>query len=411
MKRIIAIFLLFSVGLSLQAISLDSDAGWRDKVQSYTNKAREKTQSYSDQAREKARSYSNKAREKTQSYSNQAREKARSYSNKAHEKTQGYSDQVREKARNYSNKAREKTQSYSNQARETVRDYSNRAHGTAQDYARVYENKSKQAKKFGVNASQRVHDASLRYGSAGKQKLANAYNSMSERSLKNIKAVRYNLGETGHRLVEDTMVRYGRLAGETVAAVLARSNKHGQEILTRSRDSMDLVKKRVRDPVVRERAIAGAVAATAVGYYAYEHRDEIQYKAIKLGMENVRVPVNGELTSVEDLYTVQILQRAPYLKGTKIAEDPAALLAYGAVSVGKEDFIEHAPIIPSKSGEMRSIGGTIESSDRASDAISALQVSTNWEGMAMEAAEHGQFGRHGENFAATYQSMESTFEE
>jgi hypothetical protein len=75
-------------------------------------------------------------------------------------------------------------------------------------------------------------------------------------------------------------------------------------------------------------SVAGAVAC-----YVYRNTQHVtdyaQYKALRYGLEHVKFNVDGKSVGAQDLLVASILKQGPGLQGTRIAEDPAAVLAYG----------------------------------------------------------------------------------
>ncbi len=204
--------------------------------------------------------------------------------------------------------------------------------------------------------------------------------------------------------------RYGKTPAVAMTYFMAKTNKGKDTISRNSLEAMETIKRKTRDPKMREKAMLGAVTASAVAYYSYTHQDELKYRALNKGLETITVPVNGQNKNLGQLYTEQVLQIAPSLEGCQLADDPAAVLAYGVATVGKEDIINRLEVVPDGKGGMQTIDHTLNETIGPENAVTALNLSSSVEGMAMSAADNGDFGRYGSQFAATYNTMESTGE-
>lgn len=145
---------------------------------------------------------------------------------------------------------------------------------------------------------------------------------------------------------------------------------------------------------------SGLPAFPATHNRRYVHSDPLQYPVPG------RRPRSGQRLPLGNVVFNAILAQAPYLRGTRLAEDPAAVLTYGVVAVGKEDFLNQVHIIPDGSGGMMTINSSLAAAKGADQALAVLQVNSSIEGMAMTAAETGSFGPYGESFVASYRNVE-----
>jgi hypothetical protein len=165
-------------------------------------------------------------------------------------------------------------------------------------------------------------------------------------------------------------------------------------------------KRWVKNPENRKKAVSGVVVASAVAYYGYKHKDDIKYGVINTTMENVKVPVNGKMISVETLVSQAVCKNAPFLKNSTLAEDPSAVLAYGVTATAKDDLMNKLEIVPDGRGGVVSVNTAVAQASGSEDALAALEISNSLEGMAMVAAEEGHLGVYGKQFAGTYAHIE-----
>lgn len=244
-----------------------------------------------------------------------------------------------------------------------------------------------------------------------RNKMGNVYDIKSTQFKADFGRAKSKFGREAVRLVDYTVAAHGPTAGRAVASYLSKAKKYNEVIIRNSQGVMNKIRDNVRDPKKREKAMHAAILASAVAYYGYAHKNDLKYKAVRYGLQHVSVNVNGRHVSAEEAISSAILRQAPYLRGTRLAEDPAALLTYGVTSIATDDLMNNLAIIPDGSGEMRSINQSLHQVEGADDAIRVLQVSTSMEGMAMSAAENGNLGRYGEDFVASYKNMEGQFGE
>ena len=219
-------------------------------------------------------------------------------------------------------------------------------------------------------------------------------------------------GMASNQAVADAVRRaksqWGPGAGQAVAAYLSRAKSGGMRIMEQARPIMDRVSTQVRDPRVQRRVALGVLAAAGAAYYLHTHRQDMQYKVLNYGLERTMINVNGSKVSLKDVITSQILRQAPYLKDTRLANDPAAVLSYGVVAVGREDLMNTVAIVPDGRGNLRSVNEAIHNTQGAEQAMSALQMGSSLEGMAMHAADKGVFGVYGQSFTGSYHQLEGS---
>ena len=204
--------------------------------------------------------------------------------------------------------------------------------------------------------------------------------------------------------------RYGAAAGAATADFLAKNKRAGARILDRSRHVIKAAAAYSRDPRTRRRAVTAALVAAATGYAVYRHQDDIKYAVASRALDGVKVPVNGKMVSMNAIWTTAILQMAPYLEGSDIAEDPAKIITYGLISTAGRDLVNRLEIVPDGKGGVRTVAQTIERSDSESGVLAALQFQSTMEGAGMEAMRTGRLGPNGKLFATAYYDVSTRIE-
>jgi hypothetical protein len=165
------------------------------------------------------------------------------------------------------------------------------------------------------------------------------------------------------------------------------------------------IKRSVRDPEKRDRAMKAVIAGAVVLNDSQESEDALKYKAIRFGLQNTYVLVNYRPKSVASVLSETILAQAPYLIGTKIAGDPVSVFTYGIVSMGNNDLMNNFPMIPDGLGGLRTVNQAVREVENASQGLETLRVVTCLEGMALMARQKGHLGVYGETFVASYLNL------
>jgi hypothetical protein len=165
------------------------------------------------------------------------------------------------------------------------------------------------------------------------------------------------------------------------------------------------IKRSVRDPEKRERAMKAVIAGAVALNDSHESKDADEYRTIRFCLQNTHVLVNFRPKSVASVISETILTHAPYLNGTRIADDPAAVFAYGIVFMGSDDLMNNFPMLPDGLGGLYTPNQASDSVENGAQALEALRVVNSLEGMAIKAAEQGHLGVYGETFAASYLYM------
>ncbi len=212
-------------------------------------------------------------------------------------------------------------------------------------------------------------------------------------------------GTEGLAAIDQNKIKHGPGVVRSFAEYLARG-KRGPLISVKEWEPLLVrIKGSVQDPEKRERAMKAIIAAAGVLNNSHESKDAVTYRAIKFSLQNTHVLVNFRPKSVASVISETILTQAPYLKGTRIADDPVAVFAYGIVSMGSDDMMNHFPMIPDGLGGLYTPKQVFDSVESGAQALEALRVVTCLEGMALTAADHGHLGVYGETFSASYLHM------
>ncbi|MEW5911776.1 MAG: hypothetical protein AB1814_04425 [Thermodesulfobacteriota bacterium] len=216
-------------------------------------------------------------------------------------------------------------------------------------------------------------------------------------------------GAQGVREVYDNLNLYGPGAGAAVAVYLKQARDEGVEVVERSRPLIAKISSQVQDPALQSRLILGAIAASAVDYNAGQPQSELALQTLNYCLEGILVPVGQRRLPLKEVISEAVLEKAPYLQDSPLAEDPAAVLAYGTVALGRRDLIRGLPIVPDGRGNLYTVQEAIRRAPQAEDALLALLVGVSLEGMADHASEQGVLGFYGQTFAAAYRNLEQGF--
>ncbi len=291
---------------------------------------------------------------------------------KARSKVGGTVNRTRNATRNTVNRARNATRNTVKRTRNATRNTVNRARNATRNTVKRTQNKFSSARKI------------------GRQKVVNAIEKSN------------HLTSHARQVARSSAQRLGRKGGQVVAEYLEKTRSKGVDVVKKSIPLLAKIRKRVADPKIRRRMLAATLVAAGTGIAIYQNRDDIKYIALRNGMQAVHVQVNGETKSAEDIYRDAVLARAPYLAGTTIADDPAAMMAYGVTATVKHDLMNNVRIVPDGRGGVTSVNGAVGGATGAEGGLAALQVGASLEGMAIETANSGQLGPNARTFAAAY---------
>ncbi len=376
MKQPLPIITLLTVLFLLLAITVppDSQAGFMNKV---------------NQSISKSQSSISKSVTRTKK---QVRQKTSSFRKKTKQKRQYIQNKINRDKKRAQELARRKKQQLKKQ------------------YAGQQKKYSSTIRRSKESAQKKISYASSKYKKTAKKahkQVTYKRSAVSKKIKTTMRQVTKRYGNAAKNTLMATQKKYGTKVTQVLAVQMTRAEKNGLQAVKKSTALVHEVGRRVRNPRLRQKAMLGAAVAGGVAYYAYTHQDDIKYKTFRYGMDNIRIPLNGRTVPASEVVSKAILQQAPYLRGTRIAEDPAAVLAYGVVAVGKDDLINRVDLVPDGHGGMRTINQTIQSTEHGNEAMAALQLSSSIEGMALNAAAQGELGRYGEEFASSYNTMEN----
>ncbi|MBW1738631.1 MAG: hypothetical protein JRJ69_14050 [Deltaproteobacteria bacterium] len=276
---------------------------------------------------------------------------------------------------------------------------------TKSNFSRSYQQKKKN---FSRKYQQKKRNFRRRY----QQNKRSATNRMQQAKNNLEKRIRKSkaLGYEAKKAAKKTLSRLGVSAGQAVTSFLEKTKGRGAKVVEKATPIMQHIKRKVRDPEVQRRAMVGVLVAAGTAAAIYKHKDDIQYRLASEGMRRVKIPVNGQMRSVEDVYSEAILKKAPYLRGTAIAEDPAQILAYGVAATAKKDLLNNIDIVPNGRGGLTSVNSAVINATGADQGLAALQIGDTIEGMSVEAARSGQLGYNAQIFAAAYSGASEKIE-
>jgi hypothetical protein len=210
------------------------------------------------------------------------------------------------------------------------------------------------------------------------------------------------LGKEGFAIIDHTKTKQGPGVANAFAVYLAHAQRGPLISIKQWEPLLVRIKRSVRDPKKQERAMRAVIAGAIVLACSHESEDAIKYKAIKFGFQNTYVLVNYRPKSMSSVISEKILAQAPYLNGTRIADDPVSVFAYGIVSMGSDDLMNNFPMIPDGLGGLHTVNQAVHSVESAAQALETLRLVTCLEGMALTAAKQGHLGLYGETFVASY---------
>lgn len=262
-----------------------------------------------------------------------------------------------------------------------------------------------------TNAWERTRDERQHAGEVARERTQEIGRSIQEKSQPTLARAREAYGNSKEQAIDYVSQRYGPGVKAVTTRVIEKSGAGATAILDRTQPMRARIEQQIRDPQKREKAIKATIVAGAVAYFVYRNapdiRDYAEYKVIRFGLEHAKFNVDGKSVSAQDLWVASILQQAPGLQGSRIAEDPAALLAYGFTAMDRDALMNNMRIVPDGIGGATTISAATKSTRSVDDAIGVLQLSSSLEGMALNVAETGSFGPHAQTFAVTYNALDA----
>ena len=292
-------------------------------------------------------------------------------------------------------------------SRNAVRTYKKKKSYTKKKIANQWKKKQRKISGNLKNYRKKAKSLGKRYGSSRK-KFTNTVRKKTVRSIMagmprgvSRRTVR-SLGSGLRHRVRGITRRYGAAAGTAAAIFLSRNGRSGARILARSRPAIRAAVAYSRNPRTQRRAVAAILIAASAGYAVYRHQDDIKYAVASKVLDDVRVPVNGRTVSANTVWRDAVLKRAPFLRGTDIAEDPAKIIAYGLVGTATSDLAYRLEIVPDGKGGVTTVARAIERSDDSDRALAALQLQSTMEGAAIETMRSGRLGPSAALFATAY---------
>ena len=255
---------------------------------------------------------------------------------------------------------------------------------------------------------ERSRMATHNHGAVGGLRVRELYQHGGDRFFRDVFDVRQRYGEGAVARIEASAAQYGPGAARGMASAMAWKAVDGDALMRVAGPSIVQIQQTVRDPAFQERAIEAAVIGAAVAYYGYTHSHQIKYQVARTVLQNTVITVDGTPRTAEQLITDAVLSQVPMLAGTRLAEDPAAVLVFGAVAVGREDILGKAALVPDGRGGAQTLPDALAQHDLSTGtAADALLMGMSVEGAMLSAAEQGHMGRHGVTFAATQRQLDA----
>ena len=383
---------LVLVPLSLSWFLPSARAGF---IKKWKERIRQRASSWSRRVRQRVRSWGHQVRQRVRSWGHQVRRRVRSWGHQVRRRVRSWGHQVRRRVRTWGHKAGKRVRTWGHKTGKRVRTWGHKTGQRVRSLAKQQYQGSRRwlDKRYsGLRGTINRWRGRIRYSAAQR-----------------IQRIRAKFGEMGTRMVE-TAKKYGVGAQRAISRYLTRAKGYGLKLIHRSQGLIEKASQYARDPRVQKRVVMGVIAASAVAYYAYKNKDELKYKLVKFGLKNTMITVHGQKKSLHTVISGAILDRAPFLRGTKLGEDPAAVLTYGVVAVAKDDLMNSIQIVPDGKGNLTSINQAINKATGANEATKALQLGSALEGMAMTAAERGVLGVYGKQFVGTYKTLDAVLE-
>ncbi len=317
----------------------------------------------------------------------------------------GWKDSYQKKKSNFKKNYNQKKKDYSKKYNQKKNDLGKKYNQKKKEVSGRYNQKKKE---FSNKYKQKKEDISEKYQQKRRiaEKEAQKIKKIIEKKIEKSES----FSAEAKRTAKKSLSRLGTSGGQAVTDFLKKTKGRGVQTVEQAMPIMQNIKSKVSDPEIQRRAMAGVLVAAATGAAIYHHRDNIQYLVASECMKNVKVPVNGQMQSIEDVYSEAILKRAPYLRGTAIAEDPAKMLAYGVTATAKDDLLNNVDMVPNGRGGLTSVNGAIVNATGVDQGLAALQVGDTMEGMAVETARNGQLGHNAQIFAAAYDGANKKIE-
>nr|VFK57371.1 MAG: hypothetical protein BECKTC1821F_GA0114240_101714 [Candidatus Kentron sp. TC] len=373
------------IGIPLSPWGNEAEAGFFDKMRSAAERATDKAK----QSMEKAKRSTKQTLERTE-------RRRREIVDQAKQNSQRTFDQVKQSGREALNRTKQRS-------RRSLDDFRQRT-----EQMRKQASEKARQKQWQLERNREEALAQLRQQKA---LAARKIKKFVQKKNQDVSQIVNLLSSESRTVISRVKQRTDARTAEAVVFLMASKEK-GERAMMRVAPILNKVDEFHRDPRIRKKAVTGILVAAAVGTATYQHRDDLKYLATNKTLETVKVPVNGEMRSLNQLYTDAVLQRAPYLRGSDIAEDPAKMLAYGMTSTAKDDLINHFPIVPDGRGGVTTISTATENVPGAKQALAVLQMEAAVEKMAsnlaVESAASGQFGDHAQTFAVTYRNVDDS---
>jgi len=370
--------------LALGLAAPPAHARWSDRVKQTLNKIREQVQAQLGPAAQELSPGERQARDL-------ARRAAQSLQNERRQQAQ----QRREALRQVAERHRERFQDEA----QRLRDHFRRQEDEGYHKWKQARDKRALLEKALASGVQQVQAQGGRWLSGARRQVAETWRA----------GVSLRHGGLGVREVYDNAQEFGLGAGAAVAVYLNQSREEGLMVVERSRPLIAKISAQVHDPRIQARLILGAIAASAVDYNLGQPNPDLALETLNYCLDGILVPVGARRLPLKAVISEAVLEKAPYLEGSPLAQDPAAVLAYGALAVGRQDLLRGLPIVPDGRGNLYSVQEAIRRAQRPEDALQALLVGVSLEGMANHASEQGVLGVYGQTFAAAYRNLEQGF--
>ena len=204
--------------------------------------------------------------------------------------------------------------------------------------------------RFGEGAAQALHETYERYGKGIGDRLGELYRRHGSGI---VDGVRRTLSRHGAAAGAAVLAAYTRLREGSAARVHEVIDRWGPAVGARAVEIAAHVQARAETYLTPENA-ARALNAAITTVALYERFEEVKKRATKeaisFALDNIEVEVGGRRVSLHEATKGWIREKAPFLRGSTIADDPVEALTYGLIYRDMDYVTQDLRIVPTGDG-------------------------------------------------------------
>jgi hypothetical protein len=363
------------------------------------------------------RSKTSSSYKRAKSYSRSKASNYRSKTSSSYKRAKSYSrskvSSYRSKASSSYKRAKSKVSSYRSKASSSynkVKTYTRNQRANIKNNYNTYSNKTYEKYK---RISSKVNNIKSRYGSSAGSMLKSAYSRFGESSGNKITAIYRKYGKSNGAMLINVMRAKGARTGDKICAtfsklggtagksVLRAYQNHKYIVASKIHDAYDKYGSRIgyktqqianraknckykfRNMNIDEEKVVNAAVKTILLYDKLDSvKKEATQKAILTASNKIEVQDRyGRKLSLNQHYKNFIDEKAPYLKGTSIGDNPAEVVTYGLIYRDKGYLVSEMKIIKNKNGEFCSIREAVKSKTSLdiNGTLNAMEMADNLE--------------------------------